>query len=266
MSVVTTGLGGLGLGLMLAVAGPAQAELDPDAPTVLLTGANRGIGLEFARQFADRGWNIIATARGLDGADELKALAEGYPQLVLEELDVTDHAAIDAMADRYQDQPIDLLLSNAAITPRDPSVFRGLRAINYDLARQSYEVNALAPLKLSQAFLENVAASKGRKIVALSSKAGSFAVGPEMSMMYEYRASKAALNMFVHTMAYETARKDVIVVAMSPGGVNTTPGVRMPGNIEPDESVTKMLKVIDGLTTDHNGQFLNYEEGEEIGW
>ena len=264
MSLTTTGIGGLVL--LLAMTGPVHAGLAKDAPTVLITGANRGIGLEFTRQFAERGWNIIATARNLGGADELLALAEGYPQLVLEELDVTDHAAIDALAARYQDQPIDLLLSNAAITPRDPSVFRGLRAINYDLARQSYEVNALAPLKLGQAFLENVAASKGRKIVALSSKAGSFAVGPEMSMMYEYRASKAALNMFVHTMAYETAKKDVIVVAMSPGGVNTTPGVNMPGNIEPEESVTKMLKVIDGLTTEHNGRFLNYEEGEEIGW
>ncbi|MCC5793409.1 MAG: SDR family oxidoreductase [Chromatiales bacterium] len=256
--------------VLLALPGASQAQLYPEASTVLVTGANRGIGLEFVRQFGERGWNVIATTRSLEGADELQALAAGNPRIVVELLDVTDFAAIDALAGKYAEQPIDILLNNAAITPRDPSVFRGLRAVDFDLARRSLEVNALAPLRMSQAFLDQVAASEGRRIVMLSSKAGSFAEGPEalrsMPMMYEYRASKAALNMFVQNLSWEGARQQIITVALSPGTVNTTPGVSMPGAIEPEESVRRMLAVIDGLTADHNGLFLNYENGEVVGW
>jgi len=245
---------------------PVAAGLAPDAPTVLITGANRGIGLEFSRQYAERGWNVIATARDPDRADELQALAAEHPQLVIEALDVTDFAAVGELAERYREQPIDVLLSNAAITPRDPSVFRGLAQVNFELARQSYEVNTLAPVRLAQAFVDHVAASETRKIVALSSKAGSFAEGPELPIMYEYRASKAALNMLIQTMSFEVRRKGITVVTLSPGIVNTTPGVSMPGGMDPDESVRLMIAVIDGITADDNGLFLNFAEGEQVQW
>ncbi len=240
--------------------------LDADQPTVLITGANRGIGLEFVRQLSERGWNIIATARKPAKAEELQAIAKDYPQLIVEELDVVDHARIDQLAEKYADTPIDILLSNAGITPRYKSAFAKVEGVDWDMARSSYEVNAMGPLKLAQSFLQHVAASQQKKIVVVSSKAGSFELSPKMPMMYSYRASKAALNMFMYALSFETVRQNVIVTLLSPGQVNTTPGFKMKGSIEPDESVTKMLAVIDGLTAENNGQFLDYEDGRVLGW
>lgn len=244
----------------------SATSLDPDKPTVLITGANRGIGLEFVRQFSDRGYNVIATARDPESADELNAMAAEKANIVVEELDVTDYARMEAMAEAYAGQPIDILLSNAAITPRYKTAFQRVKGMDFDMARQSFEVNALAPLKLAQTFMPNVEASEGKKIVVLSSKAGSFAEGPQMPMMYSYRGSKAALNMFMYTLGFETAKKGIVTVLLSPGTVNTTEGMRMPNAIEPEDSVAMMLAVIDGLTMEDNGRFLNYEDGRVVGW
>ena len=242
------------------------AALKSDSATVLITGSNRGIGLEFVRQLTERGWNIIATARKPADAEELQSIAANYPQLVIEELDVTDFDRIDALAEKYSAVPIDILLSNAGIVPRYKSAFAKAEGVDWEMARLSYEVNAMAPLKLSQAFMANVEASGQKKIVVISSKAGSFELGPKMPMMYSYRSSKAALNMFMYTLSFETKRNDVILTMLSPGQVNTTPGFSMKGNIEPDESVGKMLRVIDGLSADNNGQFLDYEDGRLLEW
>jgi len=240
--------------------------LDTNQPTVLITGSNRGIGLEFVKQFSGNGWNVIATARKPNAADDLKALAAASPRIVIEQLDVTDFARIDEIAAKYAETPIDVLLSNAGIVPRYSSAFQRVDGVDWDMARRSYEVNAIAPLKLSQAFMDNVLASTQKKIVIISSKAGSFELSPKMPMMYSYRASKAGLNMFMYTLSLETKRKGAIVTMLSPGQVNTTPGMNMPGNIETDESVSKMIAVIDGLTNEHNGQFLDYEDGRVLAW
>jgi len=243
-----------------------RGALKSDTTTVMITGANRGIGLEYVRQLSARGWNIIATARKPADATDLQAIAAEYPQLVVEQLDVTDYERIDALAAAYAETPIDLFISNAGITPRYKSAFRPVDGVDFDMARRSFEVNALAPLKLSQAFLPHVSASEMKKMVIISSKAGSFELSPKMPMMYSYRASKAALNMFMYTLSYETGKKDVIVTMMSPGQVNTTPGFKMKGNIEVDESVTKMLAVIDNLAPENNGQFVDYEDGRVLEW
>jgi len=242
------------------------SKLSPAATTVLITGANRGIGLEFVNQFVDRGYNIIATARNPDEAAELTARMADYPQLVVEELDVTDFERIDLLGTKYATQPIDMLISNAAITPRYKSAFQRVDGVDWDMARRSWEVNALAPLKLAQTFMDSVAASEQKKIVVLTSKAGSFELGPKMPMFYSYRSSKAALNMNIYTLSFETAKRDVIVSLISPGQVNTTPGMKMKVAIEPEESVTKMLRVIDRLTMEQNGLFLDYEDGRVLGW
>lgn len=102
---------------IVAAVGPAQAE-SADTGTVLITGSNRGIGLEFARQYAELGWRVIATCRNPKTATELQALSKQYSRLVIEQLDVTDHSAIDALADKYRDTPIDVLLNNAGISGR----------------------------------------------------------------------------------------------------------------------------------------------------
>jgi NAD(P)-dependent dehydrogenase (short-subunit alcohol dehydrogenase family) len=123
-------------------------------------------------------------------------------------------------------------------------------------------------------FLPSVEKSQLKKMVVISSKAGSFPEGPKMPMMYEYRASKAALNMIVYTMSFETAKKGVTLVALSPGTVSTEAAEgelgygqkmqAMPGSVTPTDSVTSMLKVIDGLTPAQNGQFLDYKDGRVI--
>ena len=248
-----------------ATIGDASA-LKSAEPTVLITGANRGIGLEFVRQLRERGWNVIATARKPAAAEELLAIAASYPQLIVEELDVTDHARIDGLAAKYAATPIDILLSNAGITPRYKSAFGRVKGVDWDMARRSHEVNAIGPLKLTQSFMSHVAASNMKKIVVISSKAGSFELSPKMPMMYSYRASKAALNMFMYALSFETTKPGVIVTLLSPGQVNTTPGFKMKGAIEPPESVTKMLAVIDNLTPENNGQFLDYSDGRVLGW
>ncbi|MGI9330547.1 MAG: SDR family oxidoreductase [Gammaproteobacteria bacterium] len=244
----------------------SSASFADDKPTVLITGANRGIGLEFVRQFSEKGYNVIATARKPEKAEALNALAAENTGIVVEALDVTDYGRVEAMAKAYADQPIDILLSNAAITPRYKTAFQRVKGIDFDMAKQSFEVNALAPLKIAQAFMPNVEASDGKKIIVLSSKAGSFAEGPQMPMMYSYRGSKAALNMFMYTLAFETKKKGITTVMLSPGTVNTTEGMKMPNAIEPPDSVAMMIKVMDGLTPENNGQFLNYEEGRIVGW
>jgi len=243
-----------------------SAAFSADVPTVLITGANRGIGLEYVTQMSQRGWNIIATARKPESADELRAIAENYKQLVIERLDVTDFDRIDELSTKYADQPIDILLSNAGITPKYKSAFRNVKDVDWDMAAKSMEVNAIAPLKLAQAFMGHVAASEQKKIVVISSKAGSFELSPKMPMMYSYRGSKAALNMYMYALSFETPKKEVILVLLSPGQVNTVPGMKIPNAIETDESVSKMLKVIDGLTPENNGQFLDFEDGSELPW
>jgi NAD(P)-dependent dehydrogenase (short-subunit alcohol dehydrogenase family) len=241
-------------------------EFSASEPTVLITGANRGIGLEFVKQYSDRGWNIIATARKPEAAEDLQAIADKYDPLVIERLDVTDIERMQELQAKYAEQSIDVLLSNAGITPKYKSAFKNVSGVDWDMTRKSLEVNAIAPLQLAQTFMDNVAASEQKKIVIISSKAGSFELGPKMAMMYSYRGSKAALNMYMYTLSFETPKKDVILTLLSPGQVNTMPGMKIPNAIETDESVSKMLAVIDSLTPEQNGKFLDFEDGRELGW
>jgi NAD(P)-dependent dehydrogenase (short-subunit alcohol dehydrogenase family) len=235
-------------------------------PTLFITGANRGIGLEFIKQYSKLGWNIIATARKPEKATELLAIADDYDRLVIERLDVTDFARIDELSEKYANQPIDVLLSNAGITPKYKSAFKNVSGVDWDMSMKSLQVNAIAPLKLSQSFMSQVAASEQSKIVIISSKAGSFELGPKMAMMYSYRGSKAALNMYIYTLSFETPKKGVTVTLLSPGQVNTVPGMKIPNAIETDESVSKMLSVIENITPEQNGKFLDYSDGHELAW
>jgi NAD(P)-dependent dehydrogenase (short-subunit alcohol dehydrogenase family) len=248
------------------IASTAWAEFDPEKPTVLITGSNRGIGLEFVRQFTDREWNIIATARKPDEATDLQAIADNYDRLAIEQLDVTDFERVQELQAQYKDQPIDILLNNAGITPKYKSAFKNVSGVDWEMSEKSMQVNAIAPLKLSQAFMSQVASSEQSKIIVISSKAGSFELGPKMAMMYSYRASKAALNMYIYTLSFETAKKGVTVTLLSPGEVNTMDEFKRPNAIETDESVSKMLKVIENITPEQNGKFLDYEDGRELPW
>jgi NAD(P)-dependent dehydrogenase (short-subunit alcohol dehydrogenase family) len=238
----------------------------PDQPTVLITGASRGIGLELARQYAARDWRVIATARNPASASDLQKLAAADQDVVVETLDVTDHAGVDALAAKYRDQPVDLLLLNAAQGPTPQTAVRNLAKLDFAEARQSFEVNAIGPMKVAQAFFDSVAASGRKLIVAVSSDSGSLEASVKMPILYNYKASKAALNMYMHTLSFETPRKGITVVMLHPGTVKTNPGLmRMPGALETPDAVGRMVAVIDKLTPADNGRFLD-NRGETMPW
>jgi len=237
-----------------------------DKPTVLITGSNRGIGLEFVRQFSARDWSIIATTRLPDKALELQILADADPDIIIEQLDVTDHARVDALAEHYRTQPVDILLLNAAMGPTPETAMLPLAKLDWETGRQSFEVNAVGPMKISQAFMEHVKASRRKQIIALSSDSGSFIAGSQAPILYHYKMSKAALNMYLHTLAFETKKRGVTVVMLHPGLVGTNPQLaRFPGAISTEDSVRQMFNVIDKLSAEDNGRFISYQ-GEEMPW
>jgi NAD(P)-dependent dehydrogenase (short-subunit alcohol dehydrogenase family) len=199
----------------------ATAEFDGAAPTVLATGANRGLGFEFTRQYAADGWNVIATARSPEAAEALQALAKEHPRVAIEQLDVRDLAMIDALAAKYSGQPIDVLLNNAGISgnPMPGQVFKRL---DYDLFDDFMETNAQGPLKMSEAFLKNVEASEQKKIAVLTSKVGLFSEFDAGTIgTYFYRTSKTALNMLMRQVAKDVKKRGITVVLLNPGLVDT---------------------------------------------
>jgi NAD(P)-dependent dehydrogenase (short-subunit alcohol dehydrogenase family) len=192
-------------------AAAAQAE------TVLITGSNRGIGFELAKQFAQRDWTVIVTSRSpVDDADLIE-LAGDHKNVRIEYLDVTDHDGIDALAAQLSDTPIDLLINNAATSG---GVFTdSLDTLSFDTAEYVYAVNALGPLKVSEAFLDHVAASARKQIVTLNGEGGSIA--DTRGGTYIFGASKAALNMVMRKLAQDVADKGVTVTLVTPGFVYT---------------------------------------------
>ena len=209
--------------MLLSLVAVAQAESQADGytPAVFITGANRGLGLEFTRQYAAMGWTVIATARNPDGADDLQALAAEHPGLRIEQLDVTDFEQIDALAEKYKEQPLDVLLNNAGISG-SPSPKQLFQRLDYSLFDDYMHVNALGPLKISEAFLPHVRAGRLKRIATVSSLGGSFAARDRMApgTMF-YRASKSALNMLMINVAEGVKKYDITVVLLNPGLVDT---------------------------------------------
>ena len=254
------------INLLLACAWTAGANEGPDPEpetTVLITGSNRGIGLEFVRQLSARDWRIIATARTLESAAELAALAKDDADILLETLDVTDDAEIAALKSKYAGEAIDVLLLNAA---QGPSGLQSLKTLDMNDAPRYFAVNAIGPMKVAQAFYDNVKASRLKQIIVISSDSGSFVAGSPLPMLWHYKSSKAALNMYFHTLAFETARRGVTTVMVHPGIVATNPSTaRLPGAIPTAQSVGGMLAVFDALTPEDNGRFIDFR-GEQMPW
>jgi NAD(P)-dependent dehydrogenase (short-subunit alcohol dehydrogenase family) len=253
--------------LLLLVAAAVQAE-----STVLITGSNRGIGLGLVKEYASHGWKVIATCRNPDQADELHALAKTNQRVVIEQLDVTIAAQIEALAVKYHGQPIDVLINNAGLLPTE-EWNKSIREMDFEYARRVFEVNTFAPLRVMQAFLDQVAASQEKKIVNISSGAGSFANPLHVPHRYVYRASKAALNMFTFDTAEELGKSGITSVVLHPGVVYTQKDEsievarqRFPGLITVEESAAKIFQTIAGLTPEDNGTFLSYEPGQTMSW
>jgi NAD(P)-dependent dehydrogenase (short-subunit alcohol dehydrogenase family) len=249
---------------------PLQAQDEnaaalPYVPTVLITGANRGLGLEFTRQYVARGWRVIATARRPEAADDLKAVAAENPGLVLiEKLDVQDFDVIDALAAKYADTPIDILLNNAGIGGgAENQIFRKLQ---YDVFEDVLLTDTIAPLKMSEAFYEHVLASNQKKIVVVSSSEGSIG-GATQPRLYFYRASKAAVNMVMVNLAMQLKRRGISVCMVNPGPTDTDFMAGLPKAMlrPPADAVTDMIRQIDGLNVENTGSFWQYD-GTIIPW
>lgn len=225
--------------------------------TVLITGANRGLGLEFARQYAKAGWNVIGTAREPDAAADLKALGANVK---IEALDVADQQSVDAMATRLKEQPIDLLINNAGVSGGGGNSVAAIKPDEYERVMQ---VNALGPVRVTHALLPNLKAGKGRTIVSISSGLGSIE-NNKNGGYYAYRESKAALNMFMRSIAAELKGDGFICIPMSPGWVKTDMGGPNAA-LTPEQSITGMRKVIDSLKPEDSGKFWNHE-GAVVPW
>lgn len=216
-------------------------------PTVLITGANRGIGLEFARQYAGDGWSVVATARDPDAAGELKRLGvEILP------LDAADPASIDALVERLGGRSFDVLIANAGVLPR------GLDAEGW---LNGFATNCVGPTLLARALKARMAA--GGKMIAITSKMGSIADN-ESGGAIAYRSTKAALNAAWRALSIDWRGDDVALAMLHPGWVRTDMGG--PGAaIDAKTSVAGMRETIAGLTRDRSGSFLNYD-GQELPW
>jgi NAD(P)-dependent dehydrogenase (short-subunit alcohol dehydrogenase family) len=221
-------------------------------PTYLVTGANRGLGLEFARQLSRRGDRVIATARNPKDAPELNGL-----DVRVEPLDVTDDASIARLATTLAGEPIDVLINNAGVG-QTTDTLADLTAM--ELLRV-FHANAVGPMMVAKALLPNVRAGGRRLIVSLSSVMGSIA-STSSGGSYAYRASKAALNMLNRTMAIEL--EDVTCIVLHPGWVKTDMG-GAGARLEIPESIAGMLRVIDGLSQGDDGRYLDYQ-GNELPW
>lgn len=230
--------------------------------TMLITGANRGIGLEFVRQYAADGWRVVACCRKPAAAEALNRLAAQYPdQITVHALDVTDHAQIDQLAQTLSEQPIDLLINNAGVYP--PARGDALGETDYAAWQQAFAVNTMAPLKITEAFIQRIARSEFRTIVTITSKMGSIADN-RGGGSYIYRSSKAGVNIVMKSLSIDLNPQKIIAILLHPGWVKTDMGG--PGAlITPEQSVTGMRRVIGNLTLQDSGKFYAFD-GQVVPW
>ena len=241
----------------------AQAEFRADAPTVLVTGSNRGIGFEFVRQYSEAGWNVIATCRSPEKAEVLNAFAADNPQVIVERLDLIDHAGIDALAVEYAEQPIDILVNNAGLM-RGPDKGQMVGSIDYDEFDRFYRINAAGPLKVSEAFYPNLLLGEQKVVAALTTGRGQKGIPfPGFTL---YKTSKAALDSIQKEMALRWKRKDIKVVTLLPGRVPTRgedTSVAAMNYIPVEDSVAGMIDIIDEYSIENSGRTIQWD-GEWI--
>lgn len=253
-----------------ALADPAVTPLPAPKTgktTVLITGANRGLGFEFARQYAQRDWRIIATCRNPAKAEQLKTLAADNPEILIERIDVVDHQSIDDVAMKYKNMPIDVLLNNAGIGGGTENQLFG--KLNYETFHEVLAVNCAGPMKMAESFVNHVKASQQKKIITVSSSQGSISE-VRMPMLYWYRSSKSALNMLMTNLALQLVRRGIIIGLVTPGATATdfiAPEFRkrIRGIREPGEAAADMIRNIDRFTLENTGTFFNYD-GSIVPW
>ena len=225
--------------------------------TVLVTGANRGIGLELSRRFLESKRQVIATSRDLEHSAELGALSS--PDLTVERLDVTDSASISRLRSKLSGHTIDILVNNAGVFGGE---HQGIDDMDYAAWIRTFEVNTIAPFRLATAFRPHLCRSNRPRVVALSSQMASLhrqSVGS-----HAYRSSKAALNKVMQVLSLELRPQGIVVCPVHPGWVRTEMG-GSEADISIGESAEGLVALIDSLTLEHSGRFWTWE-GKEHPW
>jgi NAD(P)-dependent dehydrogenase (short-subunit alcohol dehydrogenase family) len=229
---------------------------------MLITGANRGIGLEFCKQYAAAGWRVIACCRDPRKADALNELAKRYPvQIEVHALDVTDHAQIEQLSRTLSGEAIDLFINNAGVYPAADK--NGFGHTDYAEWMSAFNINTMAPLKMVEAFIEQIARSQLKRIITITSQMGSVDDNSSGGS-YLYRSSKAAANMVTKSLAVDLKDRGITSVAFNPGWVLTDMGGPN-AMITVEQSVSDLRKVIDGLTLADTGKFIG-NDGVVIPW
>ena len=222
--------------------------------TWLVTGANRGIGLELCRQLAARGDEVIATAREPDSADELRRL-----DVRVEPLELRDQASADRLARALEGAALDVLVNNAGLGGAGP----GIGELDWEIIADHFAINAIGPMRVAQALLPALRRGRGRKIAHLSSDLASIG-GNQSGGYYGYRSSKAALNMMNRSLAHELRPDGFICLALHPGWLQTDMGgPRAPVPVA--DGVARVLRVIDTAGPADSGKFVSYS-GAELPW
>jgi NAD(P)-dependent dehydrogenase (short-subunit alcohol dehydrogenase family) len=230
-------------------------------PSILITGSNRGLGLEWVRQSAQQGWKVFATCRHPTEAQMLKELAKEHVSAIsIHRLDVSQPDDIQAIQWKLEGEPIDVLLNNAGIYLEKGKPQFG--CLNRDLWARTFAVNTLAGMLLVEALVDNVAESDRRLVVAISSHMGSIA-DIENAGSYYYRSSKAALNAAMQGLSVALKPRGIGVLILHPGGVRTRMGPS--DGISPAESVRGMWGRIDEFTLQNSGRFVRYD-GTKLPW
>lgn len=227
--------------------------------SVLITGANRGLGLEFTRQYAADGWQVMSCCREPKSAHDLNALAKACPNNVrIYALDVEHFEQIDTLATELNGVKIDVLINNAGIYPES-----SFGRVDYEDWAQAFKINTMAPYKMSEAFANNVAASTLKKIVVLSSKMGSMSDNTSGGS-YIYRTSKAATSMMMKSLSIDLKAQGIACGILHPGWVQTGMGGSN-GLINAQQSIAGLRQVITDLNIANSGRFIAYD-GKEIAW
>jgi NAD(P)-dependent dehydrogenase (short-subunit alcohol dehydrogenase family) len=228
--------------------------------TVLITGANRGLGLEFCRQYAEQGWHVIACARNPDDAFDLNNLSTQH-NIQLETLDVSKFEQIDALSRKLADLPIDVLINNAGIYADHRS--DGFGHLDYQAWTNSLLINTQAPVKMAEAFLPQIKKSGKKLIVNVSSLMGSIADNDSGGSIF-YRSSKAALNAAMKSLAIDLKDQSVGVLIFHPGWVKTDMG-GLNALIDAEPSITGMRSLIENFSLNQSGSFIKYD-GTQMPW
>ena len=234
--------------------------------TVMVTGANRGIGYEHVAQYAQKKWKVIACTRQPEKAIDLLQLQDKYgANFIIEELEVTNHNQVDDLSQKYSNTAIDILINNAGTGGPDgmPGAmdYQKIDNMNYQIWRDILEVNLLAPFKVATSFHKQISISDKKTLIMMSSDLGSVSQNT-FGGLYSYRASKSGLNIVAKGMSNEW--KDIIVVALAPGWCRTYLG-GAEAEIDPMDSVEDQQKMFESLTESDSGKFLD-RFGNEVPW